>query len=190
MSHPQFTPKDIARIESYIDKAATCFAWTGHVDEHGYGYITLKCRDGKFRSLRAPRVLWELTNGPIPDGQYICHHCDNPNCVRPDHLFLGSHEDNMRDMREKGRAATGDRNGKSVHPESILRGDAHPNRQHPEKLAHGERHHMAKMTAEKVRAMRQLHAEGVSTAELVRMFGIAKPTVHQILAGRTWRHVH
>ena len=75
------------------------------------GYGLIKRKDGA--QLRAHRVAYELAYGEIPSGLFVCHHCDNPCCIRPSHLFLGSHDENMADMVIKGRAArmVGDRNG-------------------------------------------------------------------------------
>ncbi len=76
-----------------------CWVWIGALDTLGYGHLTIK------RKLRlAHRVSWELANGSIPDGLHVLHHCDNPPCVNPSHLFLGTHLDNMRDMIAKGRS--------------------------------------------------------------------------------------
>lgn len=75
-----------------------CIEWTGAVDGCGYGHLRV---DG--RSYRAHRLAYEIQHGPIPAGALICHKCDNPPCVNPDHLFAGSQLDNMRDMRAKGR---------------------------------------------------------------------------------------
>ena len=76
-----------------------CILWSGPLHSWGYGTIEYK---GK--GYQAHRVAWALANGPIPDGMFICHKCDVPGCVNVDHLFVGTHDDNMRDKAEKGRA--------------------------------------------------------------------------------------
>ena len=91
-------------IESVLSLVAPpdengCEVWTGELNEKGYG--RRRFRDGKNR--RIHRVVWELRNGPIPDGLLVCHRCDNPPCCNPEHLFLGTHADNVLDMMAKGR---------------------------------------------------------------------------------------
>lgn len=92
-----------------IDPTTGCWLWTGARLPQGYGLI--KRKDGA--QLRAHRVAWELAHGSIPVGLFVCHHCDNPRCVRAYHLFFGTCRDNSADMVAKGRAARncGERNG-------------------------------------------------------------------------------
>lgn len=84
------------------DSPSGCWEWTGRTTEHGYGLLDV---DGK--SVLAHRFAWQLKNGPIPDDMHVCHHCDNPRCVRTSHLFIGTHADNMadRDRKERGGVA-------------------------------------------------------------------------------------
>lgn len=88
------------RFWKYVDKSGECWIWTGATFNEG---------DGAFgwnkKVWRAHRVAWILTHGEIPQGMLLCHHCDTPQCVRPAHMFLGTHYDNMEDMFQKGRDA-------------------------------------------------------------------------------------
>lgn len=92
-----------------FETSTGCWEWIGARLPQGYGLI--KRKDGF--QLRAHRVAYELVHGLIPEGMFVCHRCDNPSCVRPSHLFVGSHVQNMADMVVKGRAARllGDCNG-------------------------------------------------------------------------------
>lgn len=104
------TPIRYRILEKIIfDPVTGCWHWGGARSLQGYGFI--KRKDGA--QLRAHRVAYELIHGPIPAGLFVCHRCDNPRCVRPSHLFLGSHPENMADMVLKGRSAhmQGERNG-------------------------------------------------------------------------------
>lgn len=76
-----------------------CYLWTGRTNKKGYGRI-----DRKNKTLSTHRYAWMSVNGPIPKGLFVLHKCDIPNCINPDHLFLGTHQDNMDDMKVKGRA--------------------------------------------------------------------------------------
>lgn len=96
------------RFWSHVDKngpivrpeLGPCWIWTGGCTDKGYGKFRVEGRDS-----RAHRVSWEMHNGPIPEDHAVCHKCDNPPCVRPDHLEPGTHQDNMTDRNVKGRSA-------------------------------------------------------------------------------------
>ena len=104
------------RFWSKVDKTNTCWVWKAFKNDSGYGLFSIKRH-----MYRAHRIAWELTNGQIPDGIEVCHHCDNPACVRPDHLFLGTQNDNIQDGINKGRInlkennqPSGEANGKAI----------------------------------------------------------------------------
>ena len=87
-----------------------CWVWTG-IKHRGYGRFGQRGR--------SHRIAYEATVGPIPEGASVCHHCDNPPCCNPAHLFVGTNADNVADMVAKGRQAKGDRHGLRLHPEIL-----------------------------------------------------------------------
>jgi HNH endonuclease len=99
------------RFWSKVRKGDGCWEWLPSLGRRQYGNVAV---GPKVR--RVHRVAWELTFGPIPAGLFVCHHCDNPPCVRPDHLFLGSHADNMADAFAKGRIPCKTRRESSPNP--------------------------------------------------------------------------
>jgi hypothetical protein len=158
------------RFWAKVDQRADCWLWLGARNATGYGHAIL---NGK--QTTAQRVAWELTHGPIPAGQFALHRCDNPSCVRPSHLFLGTHQDNMADMVGKGRAASGERSAWHLYPDRVPRGEANG---------------MSKLTADKVRAIRSQHAQRIaSLAVIAAMFGVSRSTAKRIVRRDTWRHI-
>ena len=94
------------RFEEKVDRSGECHEWTASKRPNGYGQFFYDGTVGY-----AHRYSYELHRGGIPAGLFVCHSCDNPGCVNPEHLFLGRPKDNTRDMVSKGRAATGEKNG-------------------------------------------------------------------------------
>lgn len=107
----------IDRFWRFVVKGPGCWAWTSAKTTFGYGLINEGGRGGK--TLRAHRLSWELHNGPIPDGLCVLHLCDNPECTRPDHLWLGTRHENILDASKKGRASGGSPAGYN-HPRAKL----------------------------------------------------------------------
>lgn len=177
-----------------------CWLWQAGQNRHGYGAFYLNGRNHP-----APRIAYELTYGPIPEGMLACHRCDNPQCVRPDHLFLGDTRANAVDMVAKGRsavsgdrhwihehperAARGDRNGSRMHPERVARGERHGSHVHPERVLRGEGHGRAKVTETQVREMRQRYQQGETLKELGAEYGVHFSVVSDIVNRKSWRHV-
>lgn len=141
--------------EGYKVTMSGCWQWTGNVNKSGYGRIF----DGRDVVL-AHRLSYELHTGVTPGEKKVCHRCDNPPCVNPDHLFLGDMAKNVHDMIEKGRHA------------------------------HGERVPQAKLTEAQVKAIRALHAAGEHRhVDLAELFGVSRRAIGQVVARRSWAHV-
>lgn len=110
------------------DPNSGCWLWIGAAFNHGYGQMRI---NGKIKS--AHRASWEIHNGDIPNDLFVCHKCDVKLCVNPDHLFLGTNSDNMKDMNDKKRHGTKYKefcvNGHSrTHENLILNGKKSPNK--------------------------------------------------------------
>lgn len=169
-----------SRFWSSVLKTDTCWLWQGKITGRGYGRFALG-DTGKFQ---AHRFAYELTYGPILPGLFCLHHCDVRTCVRPDHLFLGTQGDNMRDMVQKQR------HGSVIHPERVPRGEMHPRRLHPEQFVRGEQSPHAKLTESQVREIRHLRAtEQLSYVRLAARFGVSPTLIIHIVKGKIWRHI-
>lgn len=153
------------RFWGRVDKSGDCWLWTGGTSSGGYGAATWP----NGQQTTAHRVSWEITYGPIPDGMQVLHRCDNPACVRPDHLFLGTQQDNMDDMIAKGRKPMGC---------AVLHAPQN-----------GESNNNAKLTEDVVRRIKQRLAEGAHQCDVAREFGATKTNVWAIAHGKSWTHV-
>ena len=146
-----------------------CWEWQGG-KSGGYGNIRFR---GK--AAIASRVSYILHNGIIPDNLWVLHKCDNPPCVNPSHLFLGTKSDNAHDRDKKGRTATGKRNGRHTRPESTVR---------------GEDSGRAKLTEKQVKEIRQRYAEGsISMRKLGNEYNISHTQVRYLVDGASWKHL-
>lgn len=151
----------------HVQKGAGCWEWAGTRRPDGYGVFFI----AGVGQGRAHRIAWELTNGPIPEGLYVCHKCDNPPCVRPDHLYIGDQKRNIGDAVARGRTP---------------RGKAH----HLSKIdQNGERNRNAKLTAPQVLAIRRLYLSGVSKHDIAPLYGIHPNSVNRLVSGRRWAHL-
>lgn len=137
------------------DTSSDCWIWQGSKVGMGYGKTSWKSK-----CMRAHRLAWELVNGPIPNGLFVCHRCDNPACIRPDHLFLGTPTQNVRDMVKKARHS------------------------------HGEASAKAKLTENDVREIRRRYQpRKVSLSQLADEYGVDTALVHRIVQNKIWTHV-
>jgi hypothetical protein len=151
------------RFWSKVDKSGgpdACWPWKAFKHPKGYGHFAI----GGGRIKRAHRLAWELSSGEITNGLYVCHKCDNPACVNPAHLFLGTNQDNIADAENKGR--------------SIL------------KAQKGDKHPRHKLTEEQVKHLRMLYAEGpVNYVELAKQYGVTRSAIEHAVKRISWKGV-
>lgn len=148
--------KDRLLENSSINMEYGCMEWIAGKDRGGYGII-------KFanKNTRAHRAAYELWIGQIPEGMCVLHKCDNPSCINPEHLFLGTQQDNMIDMSNKGRSVPA--------------------------ICNGENNGRAKLTEGQVIQIRAI--TGLTHREISDMFGIKRGSVTNIRLGKTWKHL-
>ena len=161
---------------SYIDRTggeSACWPWTKYCSLQGYGKV--KIGDKHYR---AHRLTWEIYHGPIPDHMLICHHCDNPPCCNPSHLFIGTAMDNVSDMFSKGRKHR--RPFKSPSPFAVGN--------HGVFLGESNGNH--KLTKQQVIRIRELFSQKNKTyLELGKEFSTHVTNIKCIVLGKTWRSI-
>ena len=153
------------RFWRYVQPASDgCWHWQGAVNEHGYGVIG---RAGRGTGLvKAHRLSYEIATGlRLRRDQLVCHHCDNPRCVNPAHLFVGTPRDNVIDMWRKGRGFL------------------------PPRLP-GSRNPSAKLDERRIHEVFRLRHQGLTTYEIADVFAMSKTAICAVLNRKTWRHVH
>jgi hypothetical protein len=145
------------RFERYVelDFGNNCWLWLGTSRAYnGYGQTTWKNK-----CYRVHKLSYTIFKGPVPEGIDVLHRCDNPPCVRPSHLFLGTHLDNMKDCVKKDRHR------------------------------YGEAHGNSKLTEEQVRRIRSLSSEGMSQRAISRMMHFSRRQIGLIIKRLAWKHV-
>ena len=154
----KLSASDADAFERSFGRGGGCWEWSGQMHPEGYGYFRV---GGS--TLLAHRVSFRYFNGHDPGSMYVCHACDNRRCVNPQHLFLGTHEDNMRDAANKGRMST---------PGAQM-----------------EQNGRSKLTCQDVVSCRDRYRSGESAESLAREHGVANVTMRMALRGETWAKV-
>lgn len=141
---------------SKVTKTKKCWKWRGQTDKDGYAKIFV---NGK--NIGAHRFSWELHYGKIPKGLEVCHHCDNPPCTNPKHLFLGTKQDNANDSKQKGRRAFGERSGMAV---------------------------LTSAQVEQIRKQYQFGSHATGTTGLAKKFGVSQYCIWSIVNNKSRLH--
>lgn len=148
-------PHHVLRFWRKVEKSESgCWEWVGSKWNNGYGRFMVEKRRRK-----AHRISFLLRNGILPSDKIVCHKCDNPSCVNPDHLFLGTVDDNSKDMVSKGRSTHGERNGRSILRESD------------------------------VREIRSINPTSQQCRELASKFGCHPNAIKQVVKKETWTRI-
>lgn len=150
------TPSDFWRFVRKSEEVNGCWVWTGKSSGYRYGAFNIKGR-----VVMAHRFSWEMANGEIPNGLHVLHHCDNGFCVKPSHLFVGTHLDNMNDKNRKGRA----------NPPI------------------GSRNAWAKLTENEVKTIRRRYKRGETQVSLASEYGVSQTTISKMVLRVSWKHI-
>lgn len=158
-------------ISECIDFTSECWVWTGHRTETGYGILDLKNCELPQSTAQVHRIIYSLCIEPIPEGLCVLHRCDNPPCVRPAHLFLGTNLDNIADKIGKGRQAKG---------RAVRRNHEH---------LKGEAVITAELTAEGVLDIRRRFLACERPRDIAASVGMSDTHVYYIVQGKAWAHL-
>lgn len=160
----------LKRFWDKVKKGDSCWEWQAAQDGFGYGRFGFRgCNQ------RAHRVSWILHFGSVPIGLCVLHKCDNPRCVNPEHLYLGTKKDNARDRerRERGNHASGSRHGCHTHLG----------------MRRGSRNGRAKLDPKKVRSIRKKYEGGVRKIDLARLYDVSDAVINSVVQRKSWSHV-
>jgi hypothetical protein len=163
-------PKTLQRFWSKVEKTETCWIWKASKRAKGYGAFVWATDDGQVIQGRAHRFAYELMHGPIPNDLCALHKCDNPACVNPDHIFIGTKADNNADMRQKGRHVPGGTHcGKSG------------------KWPRAEAHHNARLTMETALQIRADRLSGLSYSQIAKKHKVSNSSAYKIANNLQWK---
>ena len=169
MPRPRIPLKE--RLEKFTVKPESgdgCWKWIGRKHQFGYGILQVTVEVNVLKVMYSHRLSWQLHVGEIPDGMSVLHRCDNPECTRPDHLFLGTQADNLRDMDQKGRR-------KKCSTENLR----------------GERSHMAKLTEPQIIEILERYSLGQQPKFIQTDMNlpVTSDAVWRICNRKNWRHI-
>lgn len=169
--------KNLVFVERFLKKIIfpkntdECFEWNAGKDRDGYGQFHIHNN----KQIKSHRFSYRLVNGKFDEKLVICHSCDNPGCVNPNHLFKGTQIDNIKDRHNKNRDAFGNKNGSIRHPERLVR---------------GSNHHKSKITEDDVLNIRKIYRNKMSTQRnLAKKYKVSISTIGRIIHMDAWTHV-
>lgn len=176
------TERNIRNFWAKVQKRGPeeCWPWVGAKGPQGYGFFGMTGR-----LITAHRASYLLNNGSVPKEMCVLHRCDNPNCVNPEHLFAGTHRDNIDDKMLKGRQSKGEKN----RPHNPATGARNGARKYPERLKRGSAHPCAKLDEGDVCDIRAKAGAGDSLVGLARLYGVSPGLITGIVKRTRWKHL-